>query len=121
MKKIAAVLAVLAFVTTVSCSQSSVCTSTGCTIVPGATDCAGTLNAGIKTSSGNGNVFVVEPSAVIGLLTDVTVQKNSTINVGTSSAYAGVDFEVKATDPSGNLANTIPNFPITYAARYIQI
>ncbi len=104
-----------------TCSQRSVCTSTGCTIVPGDTDCAGTLNAGIKTNSGNGNVFVVEPSAVIGLLTDVTVQKNATINVGTSSAYAGVDFEVKATDPSGNPANTIPNFPITYAARYIQI
>jgi hypothetical protein len=153
MKKIATVIAVVAFITTVAfaqssgnfsygntgsthcvvnsnsgaitggatCSQSSVCTGTTCTIVPGDTDCAGTLNAGIKTNSGNGNVFVVQPSAVIGLLTDVTVQKNATVNIGTSSAYAGVDFEVKATDPSGNLTNTIPNFPITYAARFVQI
>src|SRR5579864_8442584 len=35
--------------------------------------CIGNAIAGIKTSSGTGNVFVVRPSAVIGLLTDVTV------------------------------------------------
>jgi len=106
-----------------SCAQSSVCTAAGCTIVPdpNAQDCAGSLAAGIKTNNGSGNVFVIQPSAVIGLLTDVTVQKNATINVGTSSAFAGVDFEVIATDPSGNPAKTIPSFPITYAARFIQI
>ncbi|HYL14827.1 MAG TPA: hypothetical protein VEV41_17425 [Terriglobales bacterium] len=106
-----------------TCAQSSVCGSTGCTIVPDPNqqDCAGSLAAGIKTNSGAGNVFVVEPSAVIGLLTNVTVQKNATVNIGTSSAYAGVDFEVKVTDPSGNAAKTIPNFPVTYDARFIQI
>src|SRR5438552_13272396 len=56
--------------------------------------CAGAIQAGIKTNSGSGNVFLIRPSAVIGLLTDVTVQKNSTIDIGTSSALAGVDFSV---------------------------
>src|SRR5215510_1177970 len=64
-----------------TCSQSSTCVGTTCTITPGARDCAGSLSAGIKTSSGAGNVFVVQPSAVIGLLTDVTVQKNSTVDI----------------------------------------
>jgi hypothetical protein len=105
-----------------TCSQQSVCTAAGCTIVPGDQNCVGSLSAGIKTNSGSGNVFVVEPSAVIGLLTDVSLQKNATIDVGTSSAYAGVDFEIKVTDPNGNLVtNTIPNFPVTYDARFIQI
>lgn len=106
-----------------TCAQASVCGSTGCTIVPDPNqqNCAGSLAAGIKTNSGAGNVFVVEPSAVIGLLTNVTVQKNATVNIGTSSAYAGVDFEVKVTDPSGNPTKTIPDFPVTYDARFIQI
>jgi hypothetical protein len=109
-----------------TCSQKSVCTAdasgaTVCTIVPGDQDCAGSLSAGIKTSNGAGNVFVIRPSAVIGLLTDVTVQKSATINVGTSSAMAGVDFEVVVTDPKGKPAKTIPDYPITYAARFVQI
>jgi hypothetical protein len=106
-----------------TCAQSSTCVGTVCTIVPDPNqqNCAGTLSAGIKTSSGAGNVFVIEPSAVIGLLTNVTVQKSSTVSIGTSSAYAGVDFEVKVTDPTGAFAKTIPDFPITYDARFIQI
>ncbi len=106
-----------------TCAQSSTCVGTTCTIVPDpdARDCDGTLAAGIKTNSGAGNVFVIQPSAVIGLLTNVTVQKNTTVNIGTSSAYAGVDFEVIVTDPSGEQAKTIPDFPVTYDARFIQI
>jgi len=84
--------------------------------------CGGSITAGIKTNSGSGNVFDVRPSAVIGLLTDVAVQKNSTINVGTSSAYAGVDFSLAVTPPNGAPRPCIsPNFSVTYAARYIQI
>src|SRR5213593_3119200 len=33
--------------------------------------CNGGLHAGIKTNGGSGNVFLIRPSAVIGLLTDV--------------------------------------------------
>jgi hypothetical protein len=153
MKKIAAVIAVLAFVTTVSFAQSSGNFSYGtspqndvacsidqngamsgteqcqesCTLnTDGTSTCStpsGTCNghavAGIKTSSGAGNIFVVRPSAVIGLLTDVTVSSKQT--VASSSALAGVDFKVTVTGPNGTNVPVIPSGYITYDSRYIQI
>lgn len=125
-----------------TCSESSTCTEyqqPTCTADPGCTcdtntntcvtctssgpsgTCGGTFVAGIKGNGGNGNVFVVEPSAVIGLLTDVTLQKNSSLDVGTSSAMAGVDFSVTATDGNGTAVAPTPNFPVTYDSRFIQI
>jgi hypothetical protein len=84
--------------------------------------CNGALQAGIKTNGGSGNVFVIRPSAVVGLLTDLTVSRNGTINIGTSSALAGVDFNVDVKSLSGQpQANVIPAFPITYASRFVQI
>ena len=84
--------------------------------------CNGSLQAGIKTNGGSGNVFLIRPSAVIGLLTDVSVSRNSTINIGTSSALAGVDFDVVVKSLSGQRdANVIPSFPVTYASRFVQI
>ena len=154
-KKIATVIAVLAFVTTVAFAQSSgnftygsnggsthcVLNTNGtitggltcqenCTADPitgvisctgdgqGSGLCAGGFAAGIKTNSGNGNVFDIRPSAVVGLLTDVSLQKSSTVSVGTSSALAGVDFSV-AVSPAP--AQVIPSYPVTYASRYVQI
>jgi hypothetical protein len=59
---------------------------------------------------------------VIGLLTDVTVGKNGTVDIGTSSALAGVDFKVTVKSESGQpQANIIPGFPITYTSRFVQI
>jgi len=84
--------------------------------------CGGSIVAGIKTNSGSGNVFDVRPSAVIGLLTDVSLQKNSTTSVGTSTAYAGVDFSLAVTPPAGAPTPCLsPDFNVTYAARFIQI
>jgi len=84
--------------------------------------CNGSIQAGIKTSGGSGNLFLIRPSAVIGLLTDATVAKNATIDIGTSSALAGVDFNVDVKSLSGQpQANVIPGFPITYASRFVQI
>jgi hypothetical protein len=82
----------------------------------------GNAVAGIKTSSGNGNVFVVRPSAVVGLLTDVTVssnQKGSSTGAVSSSALAGVDFQVSVTGPGS--PKVIPSDWVTYDSRYIQI
>jgi hypothetical protein len=82
----------------------------------------GNAVAGIKTSSGNGNVFVIRPSAVIGLLTDVTVsskQSGSSTGAVSSSALAGVNFSVSVTGPGS--PQVIPNFAVTYDSRYIQI
>src|SRR5215831_18015819 len=79
--------------------------------------------AGIKTSAGSGNIFDIRPSAVIGLLTDVTVsskQSGSSTGAVSSSALAGVDFQVSVQGPSGPV-NVIPSNWITYDSRYIQI
>jgi hypothetical protein len=81
--------------------------------------CNGHAVAGIKTSSGAGNIFVIRPSAVIGLLTDVTV--NSKQNNVSSSALAGVDFKVTITGPNNTNVPVIPSGYITYDSRYIQI
>jgi hypothetical protein len=126
MKNITTVLVVLALATTVAFAQSSGSfnyniAQTACT------DTSGLLGTGVsvpalkttmKVSSGNGNVLLVRPSAVVGLLTDVTVNsKNST-----SAAQAGVNFTVNVTPLSGQAAPTVtPNFPVTYEDRYIQI
>jgi hypothetical protein len=107
-----------------TCSSGTDCTANGCTPIPDTSNnvCGGTINAGIKTNSGSGNVFVVRPSAVIGLLTDVSVQKSSTVDIGTSSAFAGVDFSLAVTPPAGAPTPCIsPNFSVTYASRFIQI
>lgn len=109
---------------------------------PGLGGCIGSLQAQIKTSSGKGNVFVVRPSAVIALLTDVTVSSKQSDDgsggasgggcftsalsgtVCMSTAAAGIDFAVSVTGAPGtpNPAS-VPGrgVPITYAARFIQI
>jgi len=92
------------------------------TCVPQSGNCMGNAVVGIKTSSGAGNVFVVRPSAVIALLTDVTVnsnQKGNAAGVVSSFALAGVNFQVSVTGP-GN-PQVLPSFPVTYDSRYIQI
>src|SRR5262249_55399947 len=67
----------------------------------------------LKTSSGAGNLLDIRPSMVIGLLTDVSITKDTQ----TSSALAGVN--VGVTVDGG--AKVVPHFPITYDARYVQI
>src|SRR5262249_9592417 len=112
-----------------ACNADSDCDSGLCVIGAGGPPgqcavgtCGGSVVAGIKTSSGAGNVFDIRPSAVIGLLTDVALQRNSTINIGTSSAFAGVDFSLAVTPPAGAPTPCIsPNFSVTYASRFIQI
>ncbi len=96
------------------CSDTGICSGTA------STSCIGSTNVAIKTSSGNGNVFVVRPSAVIGLLTDATI--NSKQLNASSSSFAGVDFTVSITsEPSGASTKVTPSFPVTYDSRFIQI
>jgi hypothetical protein len=103
---------------TIDASGNSTCT-------PQSGTCMGHAVAGIKTNSGSGNIFNVLVSAVVGLLTDVTVsskQSGSTTGAASSSALAGANFQVTATDPSGNpVNNIIPSYPVTFDSRYIQI
>ena len=87
MKKITTLVAGLALATTMAFAQSSGSfnyniAQTACT------DTSGLLGTGVsvpalkttmKVSSGNGNVLVIRPSAVVGLLTDVTVNSKNSI------------------------------------------
>jgi hypothetical protein len=103
-----------------SCTIDPTTGISSCT--PASGTCIGHAVVGIKTSSGSGNVFVVRPSAVIGLLTDVTVsskQNGSSTGSVSSSALAGVNFQVSVTGPGS--PQVLPAYPITYDARYIQI
>lgn len=93
-------------------------------------DAAGALNGGgvtvlktaLKVSSGSGVAIIVRPSAVTGLLTNVTVKGSSGGGTQTSSAQASVTAQVKVTPLSGQPAPTVtPNIPITYDDRFLQI
>lgn len=96
------------------------CTDTGICSGSASASCVGHTDVAIKTNSGNGNVFDVRPSAVIGLLTDATISSKQT--TATSSSFAGVDFTVSIPSaPSGSSAIPTPNFPVTYDSRFIQI
>jgi len=75
--------------------------------------CLGSFKTSIKTSSGAGNLLDIRPAMVIGLLTDVSITKLTQA----SSALAGVNVGVSV---DGGV-NVVPNFPITYDARYVQI
>ena len=91
-----------------------------CVLPPKAGDCIGHASAGLKTNSGNGNVFDIRPSAVIGLLTDVTVSSKQT--TASSSALAGIDFRVTVKGMSGQPDPSLtPSGYITYDARFVQI
>jgi len=84
--------------------------------------CIGGFTTGIKTNSGSGNVFLIRPSAVIGLLTDVSIGSKGTTVIGSSSALAGVDVSVKVS-PVGSQPNPTltPAYPVTYDSRFVQI
>jgi len=97
------------------------CEGTGICAGTASANCIGHTDVAIKTNSGNGNVFVVTPSAVIGLLTDVTVSSKQ-LQPATSSAFAGVDFRVTIpSKPASATTVPTPDFPVTYDSRFIQI
>lgn len=113
------------------CTSPDVCFNQGNTVDGGTcvllatnsnNQCIGSFAAGIKTNSGNGNVFVITPSAVVGLLTDAKVSKSSSLDVGTSSALAGVDFWVSISPQNGQPSPTLtPDYAVTYDSRFVQI
>lgn len=98
--------------------KNTQCTDTSGLLGTGATQTA--LKTGLKVSSGSGVGLIVRPSAVVGLLTDVTVtSKNSS-----SFAEAGVNFSVKVTPLSGQAPPDVTPATsqwITYDERYISI
>lgn len=99
--------------------------TTACTDVGGALG-AGTekdaLTTTMKVSSGNGVGIVVRPSAVVGLLTDVSLSGKAGGGTVSASAQETVQFKVTATPLSGHAAPTVtPGDSVTYDDRFIQI
>jgi hypothetical protein len=122
--------------TSFTCSTNADCTSifgsnsgatcnlgtNTCQLPASGGNCIGHASAGIKTNSGSGNVFDIRPSAVIGLLTDVTVSSKQSGSSVSSSALAGIDFRVTVTGASGQRDPSLtPSGYITYDARFVQI
>ena len=96
-------------------STTTACTDTGGLLGTGTPQTA--LTTTLKVSSGNGVALVIRPSAVVGLLTNLSLTKT-----GTASSQAGVNFQVAVTPLSGQAAPTVtPGMPVTYDDRYISI
>jgi hypothetical protein len=93
-----------------------------CQLPPSSGDCIGSAVAGIKTNSGSGNVFDIRPSAVIGLLTDVTISSKEDSAIASSSSLVGIDFRVTVKGQSGQRDPSLtPSGYVTYDARFVQI
>ncbi len=125
MKKIILLLAIAVLISTAALAQSSgsfnynsintYCTDTGGLLGSGASQTA--LTTTMKVSSGNGNALVIRPSAVVGLLTNLSLNKT-----GLVSSQAGVNFQVTVSPLSGQAAPTVvPDKAVTYDDRYISI
>ena len=96
-------------------SDQTACTDTGGLLGTGSTQTA--LKTTMKVSSGSGVALVIRPSAVVGLLTNVSLTKT-----GLASSQAGVNFDVTVTPLSGQQNPVVtPNMPVTYDDRYISI
>lgn len=96
-------------------SDTTACTDTGGLLGSGSPQTA--LKTTMKVSSGNGVALVIRPSAVVGLLTNLSLNKT-----GLASSQAGVNFQVTVTPLSGQPAPTVtPGLPVTYDDRYVSI
>src|SRR5713226_796449 len=95
------------------------------------TDIGGQLGGGtehtlikttMKVSSGNGVALVVRPSAVTGLLTNLSISGFAGGGSKSGSAQASIAFGVTVTPLSGQAAPTVtPSAPVTYDDRFVQI
>jgi hypothetical protein len=130
MKKITILLACLALATTMAFAQSSGSFNYSADTLA-CTDISGTLGGGtpktaltttMKVSSGSGVALVIRPSAVVGLLTNLSLSGKAGAGTVTASAQSGVQFQVTVTPLSGQGPATVtPSAPVTFDDRFIQI
>jgi hypothetical protein len=133
MKRIAsifAVAAVIAIFGSQALAQSSGSANyagdtTACTDIGGLLG-GGTSVTALKTtlhmSSGNGNTIYVRPSAVTGLLTDLSISGTFQGGTKSGSAQAAITFQVTVTPLSNQNKPTVtPSEPVTYDDRFLQI
>jgi hypothetical protein len=99
--------------------------TTACTDVGGLLG-GGTAVTALKTtlhiSSGNGNTIFVRPSAVTGLLTNLSISGFQGSGTKTASAQAAITFQVTVTSLSNQAPATVtPSAAVTYDDRFLQI
>src|SRR5258705_11173102 len=133
MKRLALILAVAAVVALLgsqALAQSSgsanfavdatTCTDVGGLLGGGAS--VASLSTTLHMSSGNGNAIFVRPSAVTGLLTNLSISGFQGSGTKNASAQASITFKVTVT-PLGNQgpATVTPSGEVTYDDRFLQI
>ena len=130
MYKLFVVTLLLAFAGQVALAQSSgsfnfntnttACTDIGGLLGGGTTQTA--LSTTLKVSNGQGVAALVRPSAVVGLLTDLSLSGKFGDKISTGSAQATVKFQVTVTPLDGQPAPTVtPSDPVVYDDRFMQI
>ncbi len=95
------------------------------------TDIGGTLGGGtpktalkttMKVSSGNSVALVIRPSAVVGLLTNLSLSGKAGGGTVSASSQSGVQFQVTVSPLSGQALPTVtPSAPVTFDDRFLQI
>jgi hypothetical protein len=101
-------------------SDTTACTDIGGLLGGGTPVTA--LKTTLKVSSGNGNALVIRPSAVTGLLTNLSVKGSAGGGTVSTSAQASIAFQVTITPLSGQAPPTVtPSAPVTYDDRFLQI
>jgi len=73
-------------------------------------------------SSGNGVALVIRPSAVVGLLTNLSLSGKAGGGTVSASSQSGVQFQVTVSPLSGQALPTVtPSAPVTFDDRFLQI
>jgi hypothetical protein len=101
-------------------SNTTSCTDVGGLLGTGITTTS--LNTTLHVSSGNGIALLVRPSAVTGLLTNLSLSGFYGGGNHTAAAQASIAFQVTVTPLSGQAPATVtPSLPVTYDDRFVQI
>ena len=101
-------------------SDTTACTDIGGLL--GGGTAVNSLKTTLHMSSGNGNTIYVRPSAVTGLLTDLSISGFTGGGNKSGSAQAAITFQVAVTPLGNQAAPTVtPSGPVTYDDRFLQI
>jgi len=101
-------------------SDTTACTDIGGLLGGGTT--VTSLKTTMKMSSGNGNTVYIRPSAVTGLLTNLSLRGSFGSGTSSTSAQAAITFQVTVTPLSGQAPPTVtPSAPVTFDDRFMQI
>jgi hypothetical protein len=101
-------------------SDTTACTDIGGLLGSGST--VTSLKTTLHVSSGNGNTIFVRPSAVTGLLTNLSISGFQGSGTKQASAQAAITFQVTVTPLDNQSAPTVtPSAPVTYDDRFLQI